>query len=436
MVSQYLLIYYLKMLDILNLEWPSSDRDLHIVTPILRFLRGRYTMETKSIFNGYFYILLYKPKLLLISNYSGSRVNQNITKLAYRMGIKVVSLISEGNVKIEGADQYLWGHNNDQKLYVNKLLLWSDRSLNIFLSKYPYLDDQLITTGASGFDRYKLLKFQEKKIFISKNNFKYKKVIGIGAWGFDHFFGKYYDESHQYFIDDLGQDQVDMHREDLLRLQSIYKSLIQFNKNTLFILRYHPGTIDFEKSEFFGLEEFENVFISNKLTNTDYQIADLINISDLWIGYETTTALEAWLLNTHTFLINPTRSDFIRENVHKGSPIVSNETEAQLLIDEYYLNGSIDAFQSLESERKKIIKDVIEFDDGKNHVRAAKEIIKVLEQPDRKVKYKFKIYKEAFKQILKIILSKTIFRKRWPELDYKRDFAKPYKEAYDKVIDV
>jgi hypothetical protein len=423
-------------MDILNLEWPSSDRDLHIVTPTLRFLRGRYTMETKSIFNGYFYILLYRPKLLLISNFSGSRVNQNITKLAYRMGIKVVSLISEGNVKIEDADQFLWGHNNDKKLYVNRLLLWSDKGLNIFLSKYPYLNNQLITTGASGFDRYKLLKFQEKKIFISKNNFKYKKVIGIGAWGFDHFFGKYYDEYHQYFIDIFGQDQVDMHREDLLRLQSTYKALIQSNKNTLFILRYHPGTIDYEKNEFFGLEQFENVFVSNKFTNTDYQIADLINISDLWIGYETTTALEAWLLGRQTFLINPTRSDFIRENVHKGSPIVRNESEAQKLIDEYFSNGSIAAFEELDNERRKIIKDVIGFDDGKNHVRAAKEIIKLLEQPDRKVKYGFEVYKEAFKQIIKIVLSKTILRNRWPELNYKRDFAKSYQKDYDKVIDV
>ncbi|NOR55564.1 MAG: hypothetical protein GQ531_05095 [Sulfurovum sp.] len=428
----------MKQLDILNLEWPTSDRDLHIVTPVLVYLHERYslTFKTESIFNGYYYLLKYKPKMLIISNFQGADENNKIVKLAYKSGIKVVTFISEGNVKPKAWEQFLWGWNKEKKLYVNKMLLWSKRSENIFLENYPELKNKIVTTGATGFDRYNLLNFQTKENFLSKNKFKSQKIIGIAAWGFDHLFDDYYERHEKYLISTFGKEQIEMHRQDLFSLQKIYKKLIENNPDTLFILRYHPGTIDFKKNEFYGFENYENVFVSNKYQNQQYQISDLINISDLWIGYETTTALESWLLNKQTFLINPTRSDFIRENVHKGSPIVKNAQDAQVLMDEYFNNGTIAEFEYLQSFRDTIIKDVIEYGDGKNYIRAAEEVMKVFNQPDKKVKYNFKIYMEALKQIIKLILSKTLLKKRWPDLDYKSDFSKKHQEMYDKVINV
>ena len=428
----------LNRIDILNLEWSRSNRDLHIVTPILVYLEKKYNLsfKTKSIFNGYYYLIKYRPKILLISNFGGAGINHEIVKLAYSMNIKVISCISEGNVKKEALEQFLWGWNVDKVLYVNKMLLWSKRSEDIFLSQYPELKDKLVTTGATGFDRYKLLEFKKKDDFLKENALSYKKIIGIAAWGFDHFFGDYYKKHEKTFVDIYAKEQIELHREDLYKIQKIYLKLIENNPDILFILRYHPGTIDFEKNEFYGLEKYENVFISNKYKNQQYQISDLINISDLWIGYETTTALEAWLLDKQTFLINPTRSDFMRESVHKGSPIVKNFKEAQCLIDEYYVTGTMKNFDVLQHCRDDIIKNVIEYGDGKNHIRAAKEVVKLYNKPDRKIKYNLTIFKEAFKQILKLILSKTFMKKRWVELNYKSDFAKPYKDMYDKVIDV
>jgi len=425
-------------IDILNLEWPNSDRDLHIVTPVLIYLNKKYNIsfKTKSIFNGYYYLIKYKPKLLIISNFGGAGINNEIVKLAYNMNIKVVSFISEGNVKAEALEQFLWGWNKDKVLYVDKMLLWSNRSRNIFFNKYLIYEEKFVVSGGTGFDRYKLLKFKEKNKFLKDNNLEYKKIIGIGAWGFDHFFGDYYQKHEKQFLDIYSKEQIELHREDLFQLQNIYKEMISNNSDILFILRYHPGTIDFEKNEFYGLDKYKNVFISNKNKNSQYEISDLINISDLWIGYETTTALEAWLLAKQTFLINPTRSDFIRENVHKGSPIVKTFNEAQYLIDEYFTTETIEKFDSLSQEREQIIKDVIEYGDGKNYIRASKEIIKIFNQPNKKIKFGFKIYIEMAKQIFKLILSKTIFTKRWPALNYKSDFAKPYQEMYGKAIDV
>lgn len=428
----------LSNLDILNFEWPSSDRDLHIVVPVLEYLHKKYNIryKTVSIFNSCYNILKYKPKMILMSNFQGAGINNEVVKLAYLSKIKVITFISEGNVKKEAVDQFLWGWNKDKQLYVNKMLLWSERSENIFLEAYPNLENRIITTGATGFDRYKLLDFKQKDDFINANQIKFNKIIGIAAWGFDHYFGKYFEENKDFYLATFGKKQINMHRKDLYKLQKIYQNLIENNKDILFILRYHPGTIYFEKNEFFGLDKYDNVFISNVYENSDYQISDLINISDLWIGYETTTVLESWLLNKTTFLINPTRSDFIRENVHEGCPIVKTLEEAQEFIDEFYSNNVLKAFQNLNEERKKIIKDTIGYNDGKNHIRAAEEIIKIYNEPNNHITFSLKIYKEAFKQIVKLFLSKTFLRKRWSNLNYRSNFPKKYQDMYSEAIDV
>ncbi len=428
----------LKQIDILNLEWPTSDRDLHMVMPVLVYLNKKYNVQYKtlSIFNGYYYILKYKPKMIVISNFQGALINHELVKLAYSLNIKVVSFISEGNVKEKALEQFLWGWNSDKRLYLDKFLLWSKRSEKIFLDKYPELKNKIDTTGATGFDRYKLLQFKSKNEFCEENNLKYKKIIGIAAWGFDHFFGKYYEQHSEYYISTFGKDQINMHKEDLFKIQKIYQSLIKNNKDTLFILRYHPGTIDFEKNEFYGLEKYENTFISNAFENKQYQISDLINISDLWIGYETTTALESWLLDKQTFLINPTKSDFIRENVHKGSPIVKTWKEAQELMDEFFSDGSMSSFKKLENFREQIIKDTIEYSDGENYIRASEEIVEVLNKADDKIKFNFEIYKRAFKQIVKLFLSKTFLRNKWKNLKYKSNFVEKYRIMYEKTINV
>jgi len=428
----------LNRLDILNLEWPNSDRDLHIVTPVLVYLQKKYNLsfKTKSIFNGYYYILRYRPKMLVISNFGGADINHEIVKIAKIMNIKVVSFISEGNVKPKALEQFLWGWNKDKVLYLDKMLLWSNRSRDIFLSKYINLKDKFAVSGGTGFDRYKLLKFKIKREFLKDNNLNYKKIIGIAGWGFDHFFGEYYKRYQKEYLDMFSNEQIEMHREDLFKLQNIYKKIIENNPDILFILRYHPGTIDFEKNEFYGLNKYSNVFISNKYQNKEYQISDLINISDLWIGYETTTAMEAWLFNKQTFLINPTKSDFIRENVYKGSPIVKDYDEAQNLIDEFFKKGTIKKFEALKDNRENIIKDVIEYGDGKNYIRAAKEIMTVYKQPDKKIIFNLKFYKEMGKQILKLILAKTIFKNRWQELNYTKDFAEKYQDIYKQAINV
>ena len=71
-------------IDVLNLEWPQSERDRHIITPVYLYLREKYKLivKSESVFNGYFYLLKYRPKLLVISNSVGADINFSISKIS------------------------------------------------------------------------------------------------------------------------------------------------------------------------------------------------------------------------------------------------------------------------------------------------------------------------------------------------------------------
>lgn len=93
---------------------------------------------------------------------------------------------------------------------------------------------------------------------------------------------------------------------------------------------------------------------------------------------ESTTSLEAWLLGKQTFYINPTGAEFQTYRIYKGHPIFKSYSEIQNAINEYYKDGSIPGFIEKKEIRKRIIQDVIQWCDGKNHLRAAYYIEKLL----------------------------------------------------------
>ena len=85
-------------IDILNLEWASSGRDIHIIEPVLCYLElNGYTVRRSSYLFGLIKMLIMYPKMLVLSNNCGSIRNFIASKLAYKLGIKVVTLSSEGD---------------------------------------------------------------------------------------------------------------------------------------------------------------------------------------------------------------------------------------------------------------------------------------------------------------------------------------------------
>lgn len=417
--------------DILSLEWISNGRDIHIVEPVLCYLEKEYNLKVvrDSIWYGEYKLIKYKPKMLIIANAVGASNNFNITKLAHKLGIVTVEMVSEGvyakptNQRL--ADQMFWGWNRDKVLYSDMILYWSNAMKDNFKG---FINDSILEhikiSGATGFDRYKLFKFMDKQEFLNnRGKENYKKVVGIAGWAFD-----------RYIVQDgiLDNGPLDMFsegerkffREGRNQVSKIYRDLISNNQDTLFILKYHPAIYDKELSEFAGLSRYNNVIeIINEET-----IENLLNISDLWLCYESTTVIEAWLLNKQTIFVNPD-INFVRSELYLGSAIAKNSAELKDYVKTYFDDGDVPTFSEKECIRKKIVGDVIGFDDGKNHVRAAKAIMSIYKKKEGHKESNidgFVLYILA-----KAGIRKLVFKTPLKLLFYKKyKLIRPYELAY------
>jgi hypothetical protein len=361
--------------DVLNLEWSSSGRDREMATLINFLLRKKgYFVREASIFNWRKELLACDPRLLFITNSIGAVINFEVVRFAAQHQIPVVTLVSEGNFKPELASKMLWGWNTDHILYENLTCQWSKRTRDLSLEVNPELKYKIKVVGGVGFDRYKIYKFLNRKELIQHFTKDYKKVIGIASWGFDLLQGV----NATAYQTSYGAEQISRFVSDGQELNRIYFKLIHENSDILFLLKEHPGVVDHTLSEFAAIHDLKLlpniIYIKN-----EFAIGDCISASDLWIAYESTTCLEAWLLDKITFLINPSGPDFIRENVHKGSPIFTSFEQAQHAIEEFYKKKVVPGFKERNRERNKIIQDTIQWADGKNHMRAVYYIEQVLE---------------------------------------------------------
>lgn len=368
--------------DILNLEWSSyPSRDRQMATLVCNYLRYMgYNVLEESIFNGYYYINKYKPKLYFNASPLGAIINLNIMKYAHYKNILGASLISEGNFKKgeKEVKQFLWGWNKERKLIENIHMQWTERTRNMSLKYHPELKDKIKVSGGIGFDIYKISKNKDRIDFLKKyKKSNFKKIIGIGCWDF----GSFYPEDERYLIrqKNLKKEDIERFRNDRIEFNKILNKIIADNKEILFLLKQHPGTRLGKMAS--AIEETERY--SNIITIKDEEpVVDCINVSDFWLIYESTTAIESWLLNKQTCLLNPSGIDFPRDEVHKGSPNFKSVEKIQDAIYCFYKSGEIPGFRNLEKNRRKIIKDVIQWDDGLNHVRAGNEIINLLEKND------------------------------------------------------
>ncbi len=431
-------------MDILNFEFPNIDRDLHIVTPVNLYLRKYFGLKikTKNLHNALFYVLIYRPKLVYISNAHGDESTFKLIRFLHTINVNVVTLVTEGNFQESFIHGYLWGWNTDFKLYQRAMILWNEHSRNAILKFHPELKPQLEVSGATGFDRYFFLKFNSKQEFLEKQNLPFKKVIGIAGFGlFDHL------DNYKLLktvIPDISLEAFELFKEDLIKLRKIYKELIEQNPDILFILRMHPQLVSkLHRSEFSECVGLKNIFISSTFEELP-NIADAINVSDLWIGYESTTSIEAWLLKKMVVYINPTTADFQRENHYKGCLIVKDVPELQNLIDKFYLEGIPNEYHNLAQIRSDIIKTLIEHDDGLNHKRAAEIIYKFYRESKRPtLSSLFRILREIrWIEVVRFYLygTKWYFKLRRnlsrPDSMYPRqkDQSKQYESLYEQYI--
>ena len=107
-------------------------------------------------------------------------------------------------------------------------------------------------------------------------------------------------------------------------VENALKAAIEKYPDYLFVLKKHPRE-NFEsdlrdsRNEMNRLVAYPNVLY----IKDSEEIQDLIEASDLWLAFESTSIMEAWLLHKPTLLINPD-IHFTRAELYKGSAIVQN----------------------------------------------------------------------------------------------------------------
>lgn len=378
--------------DVLNLEWearPSRDRES--ATLVCNYLRyqGLSVIEG-CIFQGYSLIDKYQPKVLFVTNSVGARVNLDVISYAKSQGVYCITSSSEGNFKEESIQQFFWGVNKERVLQEDCVYLWNKASLEMSLSAFPAVREQVGVCGSIGFDRYKIIPKKEKK---SKGSRKLK--VAVSCWNFD-FLNKKSNSYGQFNGKALDTAWMKFFEREMVLFNN---ELIESAKNNMdvdFVVKLHPGCLGGEYySGAQGLNDLDNVTIIHR----EKTITEVIQSSDLLISYESTTALEAWLSDKPTILLNPSGTDFImREGFHTGQPNALNSQDVSNYISELKLSGEIFNFNRLNKERKKIIRNIIEWDDGLNHVRLGNEIIQSLGHSSYNKKFNFKYFIKKIKQ--------------------------------------
>lgn len=366
-------------IDVISLEWTTTpSRDRVSATLVCNYLRLQgLSVSEASVWDGFQSIHEAKPRLLFITNTVGAVENLELMRYAKRRNMLGVSLVSEGNLQGDAAYQseMIWGWNKEKQLHEDINMQWSEFSRDSTLALHPELTGRVKVSGGVGFDNYKIAVSENIKETILGKYRKagYRKVVGVGCWDFGFF---YPEDSRFKVFDTLYEDsQKKRFIQDSFAFDDVLTQLAKANEDVLFLLKQHPGVqLGHMASGITKAAQLENVLV---LTNEEPILA-CIQASDIWMVYESTTAMEAWLLGKPTCLLNPSGRDFPRDKLNEGSPAFHSVDQLQRVINAFYSGNETTEFAERAGKRRQLIKGVIQWDDGLNHVRAGNEIIELL----------------------------------------------------------
>ncbi len=401
----------------------DSGRDIELMLPVRYFaetyLNCRFIHKTAY---DIFAVYRYQPDIVFVPNTIGNHLYSEIAHYAHQQNIKVFALSSEGNFRTDGTFDH-WGTDKVRKFVQEYVCMWNQRTIDYLKEKEPQYADKIVLTGGTGFDRYKIYRFLSKEEFLRKKKKEtFSKIIGYASWGA---FGKLHHAEGVDVIEYLfhnDKKKLEWLEQQRQFVESVLRQAIENNPDVLFILKRHPlETYEHIQNrevlnDIINLQHYENVVYIREEEN----IHDLINISDLWLGYESTTVLEAWLLEKTTIFINEVLDlNFDRSQNYKGCTIAANYPQLQQYIDEFYQNGAIPDFNQEEKqqERQRTMAEVFGFSDGLNHVRAGFYFKKTVEkavkdQPLRKRKFSFKYFAMFMAMYIgKYFYNKSLFKK-------------------------
>lgn len=398
----------------------DTGRDVELMLPVLYFAKKYLNCEIQLAFvYDYHAIYRYKPDVVAVPNTIGSQMYIIACQYAKEQGLPVFALESEGYFRIDGNFNH-WGLNYEKNYYQEHVCCWSKRSYDYYLKSFPNNKEKFAITGATGFDRYTIYNYPSKNDFLKPHGLNhFKKVILYTGWAF----GKLYNpKGASHIVEWLQGDAsklkyIEKQRVDI---EAILRSAIEANPDILFILKQHPKEFfQTEKdclqlNEISELKEYPNVHYT-----IDENITELINISDFVLGFESTTAIEAWLLKKPTSIIRTqdqiTSITLSEKGLDVAQPIIKSSTQLNKYIKDLYSTDDILEFSDENKKiiRDKIIIDCIGFSDGMNHVRAAYYLQKAIlksKQTKKDVSYQFN--PKHYLMYVLIILGKLFFYKK------------------------
>lgn len=363
-------------IDVVVLEWTTDlTRDRLVSSLISNYLiLNDYNVAEGPLQNGRYILDKYQPSLLLLVNTIGSKLAIEMAKYAKKIGITVVSLFGEGVFSKDTISQCIWGHNKSKEIIDDFRLVWNKGAYKLVIEAHPNLSHTTYIGGSVGADNYVI--GNTKSILPSSLKNEYSCVVGVGCWNFC--LTNPNDHRYEIFKNDVGEMELDRIVEDGKLFNEEIIKLIECQPDVLFLIKEHPHKSNFHgASGVDGTKVFDNVIFVDK----DENIVDCINSSDIWLSYESTTALEAWLCGVQTALLNPMGVNFMtcwRSLVYKGQPNYENAILWMHAIDSFKVSGTIPDFESLQQERKQLLSDTFGYSDGFNHVRVGNFIIDVL----------------------------------------------------------
>jgi hypothetical protein len=334
---------------VMCIEWSTKGREFDMQLPLIYFFEKilGWNVEYKSAFN-WPSIIKAVPDLILMSGVEGSKVGMEWARRIEKSKIPLFSQVTEGIFREENIEEFVFGHNKKKKhISQNMIMYWSFNSYLMAIKAFPKLKSKTRVSGAVGFDKYKLFKTK----YIKKKNQK-TKIIGYAAFDFNA------------LIEDPRRINFrDIFINDVNNCSLILKDLALSLPDITFLVKPHPhdeGKIPLEVRE---LQNLNNIKI-----DFDISINDAIASSDIWLNYNSSTNLDAWLLDKPSITFLNDKKRIFSENNY-GSVMENDSMKIKDLIIEFYNNGRIKRFDDLKEKRKKYIRRSIGYNDGMNHVR-------------------------------------------------------------------
>ncbi len=387
----------------------NEPRDFYLLLPVIYFLEKYLHYEVTFEFVWDADKIRRKiPQLVLLPNTRGHALYYEIGNYCLQNQIPLFAHDSEGNFNTAIPYDF-WAFNRNKAPLTLPVMTWNSRVKDFLKATYRLPDEDIVVTGAPGFDKYQYLKKKDKAAFLKKYQQQDKrKIIGYAGWAF----GKLENKELQDLLSNInksGEEGKKWLAEQRDAVENALRAAIEKYPDYLFVLKKHPRE-NFEsdlrdsRNEMNRLVAYPNVLY----IKDSEEIQDLIEVSDLWLAFESTSIMEAWLLDKPTLLINPD-IHFTRAELYKGSAIVQNQTELLEVLQQFD-QGEIQFFKQehLLAERHNILSNAIGYMDGLNHLRAIRCVRHKLEE-QAKPKLRLPVNYTFLKRALLLHLGKFFF---------------------------